>query len=88
MEPNRAAWSQLVEDLTKRIQTGEFAPGAKLPDNRALMEHYGVSSSTIDKVMAVLVSLGRVRGERGVGRYAVDPAQWPGVSRNGHNPET
>ncbi len=88
MEPNRAAWSQLVEDLSKRIQTGEFAPGAKLPDNRALMEYYGVSSSTIDKVMAVLVSLGRVRGERGVGRFAVDPAQWYGANRDGHRTET
>lgn len=86
MEPNRAAWSSLVEDLSKRIQNGEFAPGAKLPGSHELVVEYGVSSSTIDKVMAILVSLGRVRGQRGKGRYAVDPAEWYGARVDGHHP--
>ncbi len=88
MEPNRAAWSRLVENLSERIQNGEFAPGARLPNNRALMEEYNVSSSTVDSAMRILIALGRVRGERGVARYAVDPAQWYGANRIGHNPET
>ncbi len=56
-------------DLAARIDAGEFAPGAKLPSRRELVEHYGVTEPVIDKAMMILRLQGRTETLPGVGVF-------------------
>jgi GntR family transcriptional regulator len=38
---------QLIDDITRRIQSGEWSPGTRLPSRTALAEEYGVSTQTV-----------------------------------------
>jgi GntR family transcriptional regulator len=48
-------------DLRRRIAAGEWAVDEALPTTAALAEHYGVSQSTITRVLRLLAGEGLVR---------------------------
>lgn len=52
----RPAGEQIAEDLRSRIESGEFAPGAKLPSIRTLAEEYGVAQMTANGALKQLVA--------------------------------
>lgn len=56
-------WSQVSEDLRRRIDSGEF--GDHFPGELALTEEYEVSRHTIREALRVLRSEGLVHSERG-----------------------
>jgi GntR family transcriptional regulator len=58
-------WSQVCEDLRRRISTGEFEAG--FPGELSLTEAYDVSRHTIREAMRVLREEGLIRRERGRG---------------------
>jgi GntR family transcriptional regulator len=63
---------QLAETLRKRIMSGEFAPGTRLPPEADITEEYGVSRVTVRTAMQLLESQGLVDVRHGSGSYVCD----------------
>jgi GntR family transcriptional regulator len=59
----------VADDLRRRIEAGEFLPGAPLPSLLALVDEYGVSRSTAAKAVAALRDAGLVESVRGWGTF-------------------
>ncbi|MFH1024331.1 MAG: GntR family transcriptional regulator [Planctomycetota bacterium] len=66
---------QILADLTRRIQSGEFGPkGEKIPSERDLGKQYGCSQVTMNKITAMIVTQGILTRRQGSGTYvAVHP---------------
>ncbi len=64
-------WSQVCDDLRRRISAGEFASG--FPGELSLTESYDVSRHTIREALRVLREEGLVRRERGRGTTVEPP---------------
>ena len=62
-------WRRVADDLRRRIEAGEFPPGAPLPSLVALVDEYGVSRSTAAKAVASLRDEGLVESVRGWGTF-------------------
>ncbi|MFG2480990.1 GntR family transcriptional regulator [Streptomyces fagopyri] len=60
---------EIATDLRSRIDSGEFAPGEKLPSTRLLSEHYAISAQAIARVIALLKAEGVVEGKQGAGVF-------------------
>lgn len=60
------------QDLRRRIVSGEFSPGARLPSEAELCEHYRVSRVTVRTAAKSLESQGLVDIRHGSGMYVVD----------------
>ncbi len=54
------AYAQLADYIEARIEDGTFAPGARLPGERALAEEYQVALGTVRSALNVLRERGRV----------------------------
>jgi GntR family transcriptional regulator len=52
--------------------SGDLAPGTRLPSTPRLVEKFGVSSTAVDKALAVLKREGYLRSPRGTGVYVRD----------------
>ncbi len=62
-------WRKVADDLRRRIQSGEFPPGALLPSASALSDEYGVSPTTAGKAVRALVAEGLAETVRGWGAF-------------------
>ena len=60
---------KIFQDFAQRIQTGELAPGARLPSVRQLSAQLRVSVFTVVNAYDRLVATGRVNSRRGAGFY-------------------
>lgn len=60
---------RIAEDLTDRIERGEYQPGAQLPTYHTLSKLYGVSYGTIARVIVLLRERGVVIGVPGRGVF-------------------
>src|SRR5882757_2606616 len=58
---------QILEDLRAQILTRALPPGEKLPSERELADHYGVSPPTIREAIRVLTAMGLVDTRTGSG---------------------
>lgn len=56
-------WSQLYDDLTRRLESGEFT--GQFPGELALVEEYDVSRHTVREALRRLRAEGRVTASRG-----------------------
>lgn len=65
-------WSQLLAEFSRRIVTGEWRPGARLPGVRELAAELGVNPNTVQRSLAELERTGLCRTERAVGRFVTD----------------
>jgi len=73
---NRASLSDTVaQELLKKIESGEYGPGAKLPTEPVLSEEYGVSRTVVREAISRLKNEGVVEPRQGSGVY---------VSEQGH----
>ena len=83
--PRDSLTSQLVRDLSTRIDSGDLAAGAQLPPERELMERYGVSRTVVREATSSLLASGRIATHQGRGafvlstplafRFTIDPTQ-------------
>lgn len=73
---------QVAADLRERITAGEYAPGDKLPSERAMIETYGVSRLTIREALGILRAEGVVVTEHGRGVFVRPPASIQRLSRS------
>ena len=58
-------WRRVADDLRRRIESGEFSPGAPLPSLTSLAEQYQVSRTTARKAVNALRDDGLVKSVRG-----------------------
>jgi DNA-binding GntR family transcriptional regulator len=63
---------QIAEDLTDRINSGEYRPGDQLPTYQALMRLYDVSYGTIARVITLMRERGVIVGVPGRGTFVRD----------------
>jgi DNA-binding GntR family transcriptional regulator len=62
-------YRQVVDDLTRRIDAGEWEDGVPLPSETSLVEEYGVSRTTVRKAKDILADRGLIEIRQGLGTY-------------------
>lgn len=60
------------EEIERRIQTGELAPGERLPTERDLAQSFGVSRSIVRAAVLALVEAGKVHRHVGRGSFVME----------------
>ncbi|MCM3906887.1 GntR family transcriptional regulator [Trueperella bernardiae] len=66
---------QLVDEFTRRIVSGAWAPGARVPSVRELAAELGVNPNTAQRALAELERRELCRTERTAGRFITDSAE-------------
>ncbi|WP_158566760.1 GntR family transcriptional regulator [Actinomadura craniellae] len=69
MAPSR--FRQIAEELTRRIDSGEFPEGAQLPTEVELMNEYSASRNTIRDAVKLLIGRGKVATSPGRGTFVL-----------------
>jgi GntR family transcriptional repressor for pyruvate dehydrogenase complex len=69
VERPRGLAEQLVRSVQARIESGELAPGARLPTEQALGERFGVSRAVVREAIARLKADGYVATRQGAGAF-------------------
>lgn len=69
MSDGRTTWRDIANDLRAAIESGEYAPGARVPSRSKLMSRYGVASQTVINAINALRAEGLVIGLPGSGWY-------------------
>jgi len=70
--PRQQRYEEVADDLTRKIRTGEYSPGDKLPSRAQLCELYEVSESVIEKAMWILRREGLTETLPGVGVFVAE----------------
>ncbi|WP_176737828.1 winged helix-turn-helix domain-containing protein [Micromonospora inyonensis] len=63
---------ELLADILRRIENGEFQSGSQLPSTRELSAHYDLSHSTIHRAVATLRGRGILIGRPGRGVFVAE----------------
>ncbi|MFF1908260.1 GntR family transcriptional regulator [Kitasatospora sp. NPDC058218] len=66
----RPASQRIADDLRAAIDSGDIAPGEKLPTTKQLVARYGVTAETVRQAVLRLKSAGVVTSRQGGGVYA------------------
>lgn len=69
---DRQIWLQLVEVLTRRIVSGKYPAGAKIPSVRDLAAEAGVNPNTMQRALTHLEESGIVTAQRNTGRFVTE----------------
>ena len=64
LEDSRPIWIQLWEQLARRIATGAYPPGSRLPSVRELAAEAGVNPNTMQRALAQLEQEGLAKAGR------------------------
>lgn len=64
---------RIAEGLINQIESGELAPGDRLPPERELSEQLGVNRLTLRRALGVLAAQGLIERRHGVGTYVSAP---------------
>ena len=75
IDPQKPRSRQLHDVLLERIESGNLLPGAKLPTELQLMQHFDVSRTTVSRAMRDLELHGFVQRRRGSGTYVKQRVQ-------------
>jgi DNA-binding GntR family transcriptional regulator len=68
-----APWRQIAQVYRARIESGELAPGDRLPSIASMSQEYGVAMTTAQKVIIALREEGLVITSP-MGTFVKDPA--------------
>jgi len=66
---DRSPYLQIAAALREAIHLGQFGPGARLPSERELTQHYGVARMTARQAIGELKTEGLVMSEHGRGVF-------------------
>lgn len=66
---------KVADHISRRIESGELAPNAKLPSEKDMARQFGVSYDTIRRAMAVLRDRGQIVTVHGRGTYVARPSE-------------
>ncbi|WP_422735995.1 winged helix-turn-helix domain-containing protein [Micromonospora sp. WMMD729] len=70
--PVKPKWEQLADHIRSQIESGELAPGDKLPSTMQLKTQHGVSTTVVRQAILVLQTQGWVQGVHGLGVFVAD----------------
>ena len=73
-DPSAPIWLQLVDEFVRRIVTGRWPSGEKIPAVRELAALLLVNPNTVQRALAELERRGLARSERTAGRFVTDDA--------------
>lgn len=75
-DPASATWEyvQLADHVADMIAAGRYAPGERLPSQRAMARTHGVALDTVSRALTLLRSRGLVHTTYGRGTYVRDRA--------------
>ena len=65
-------YAQLMDQLRRRIVSGDLPPGERLPSVRELSAQAGVNPNTVQRAMAEMERLGLVHSQRTAGRFVTE----------------
>ncbi len=65
-------WLQLVSEFSRRIVTGEWGAGEKIPGVRELALQLGVNPNTVQRTLGEMEREGLCRSERTSGRFVTE----------------
>lgn len=68
-------YQQLARICRQALADGTYAPGDKFPSERELVEQYGVSRATANKVISNMVAEGLLQFRPGVGTFVLEPSR-------------
>ena len=68
LENDRPIFQQLYEQLARRIVSGFYPPGSRLPSVRELAAEAGVNPNTMQRALAQLEQAGLAESNRTMGR--------------------
>ena len=71
---DRPIWVQLIEQLTRRIVSGEYPPGARVPSVRDLAAEAGVNPNTMQRALSGLEERGLLVAQRSICRIVTQDA--------------
>ena len=72
IDDSRPIWMQLSERLTRRIVSGQYPKGTRLPSVRELAAEAGVNPNTMQRALAHLEDQGLAVGNRTQGRMVTE----------------
>lgn len=72
LDDSRPIWMQLQESLTRRILSGYYHAGEKLPSVRDLASEAGVNPNTMQRALAALDTVGLTVTNRTMGRTVTE----------------
>jgi GntR family transcriptional regulator len=75
--PVRFDYRRIMDDIQRRIATGEFPVDQRLPTARDLAVQYGVSEGTVRKAIDLLKDRGVLIGHQGVGVFPAATGDGP-----------
>ncbi|NAS26583.1 UTRA domain-containing protein [Herbidospora sp. NEAU-GS84] len=64
-------YAQLVQNLQRRIESGQYAPGSTLPSENELMKEFAVSRPTVVAALRILKDQGWIDSQQGKGRFVL-----------------
>ena len=67
-------YAQLMDTLKRRIITGRYLPGEKLPSVRELAAEAGINPNTVQRAFSELEREGLIYTQRATGKYVTDNA--------------
>ncbi|WP_329151486.1 TetR/AcrR family transcriptional regulator C-terminal domain-containing protein [Streptomyces sp. NBC_01456] len=65
-------YRRITDEIRRRIDSGELAPGARVPSTRRITQEWGVAMATATKVLTTLRQEGLVRAVPGVGTVVAE----------------
>lgn len=71
--PRANLWSTAVEQIRDLIDSGRLAPGDRLPGERELCQHLGISRVSLREAIRVLESAGYLAVKPGRGTFVLSP---------------
>ena len=72
IDDGRPIWTQLKEQMIKRIVSGTYPSGEKLPSVRDLAGEAGVNPNTMQKALSELEREGVLYSQRTAGRFVAE----------------
>ncbi|MFB7089681.1 GntR family transcriptional regulator [Streptomyces sp. NPDC056296] len=65
-------WPQVADELRRRLEAGQYVPGARFPAVNELAAELDVAPSTVQKAMAALRAEGRLYTVLGQGSFVAE----------------
>ncbi|WP_431950469.1 GntR family transcriptional regulator [Actinacidiphila sp. bgisy167] len=66
-------YEQLAAILERKIRTGQYAPGSRLPGELAMTHDFGVGPGTVRRALSILRDAGLVVTRPARGTFVADP---------------
>lgn len=83
LNDERPIWLQLSEQVARRILTGVYPPGGRLPSVRELAAEAGVNPNTMQRALAKLEQDGLAHADRTAGRLVTRDSAVLDAARRG-----